>query len=63
MLVKMKKSIASATFGYGKGQVREIDDKLARKWIKSGIAEPVDKNYKPEKEKATAGPKETRKDK
>jgi hypothetical protein len=60
MLVKMKKSIASATFGYGKGQVREIKDSLAKKWIKSGIAEPVDKKYRPSREKATAEPEESR---
>lgn len=42
--VRMKVSIASATWNYQPGQVVLLDADLARKWLAVGHAEPVDKD-------------------
>lgn len=40
--VRIRVGIASPTWAYAPGQVVELDDELADKWIASGIAEEVD---------------------
>lgn len=41
MKVRILVSIASAERGWAPGEVCELDDELAVKWIASGLAEPV----------------------
>ena len=40
--VKMMKSIASSDFSHHPGKIVDIDDELAKKWVKSGIAEKIE---------------------
>jgi hypothetical protein len=46
MKVKFKTSIASSTWSYRPGEVADIDDELAKKFVKSGIAEEVEEKKK-----------------
>lgn len=56
MKVKILTSIAGSNFSYGPREIVELEDNLARKWIKSGIAEAM-KEIR-EIETATAEPVE-----
>lgn len=42
MKVRVKVSIASAMWSYAPGDVAEVEDVEARRWIAAGIAEPVE---------------------
>ncbi len=42
MKVKLLTSIASVDWSYGYGELVNVPDELARKWISSGIAAPAE---------------------
>jgi hypothetical protein len=44
--VKILKSIASNDFSHQPGKIINVDDDLAKKWVKSGIAEKMDEPKK-----------------
>ena len=50
MKVKLLVSIASDQFSYAPGQVVELDDELAKRWVKSDICQVVAEPKKDDKE-------------
>jgi len=56
--VRILTGIASPTWSYAPGDIADVDEKEAARWIKAGIAEPVEEKKSKKVETATAEPPE-----
>lgn len=57
-MVRVLVSIAGVSFSYAPGEVVELEDAEARRWITAGVAEAVAVEREPAPETATKRPRE-----